>query len=54
MIDKADYELINRFDSNNAADREKLLSSIEKLDVISDSKHTITLNQYIYFSLLKL
>ncbi|CAF1123620.1 unnamed protein product, partial [Brachionus calyciflorus] len=35
MIDKQDYELINRFDSNNASEREKILTHpTEKLECI--------------------
>lgn len=35
MIDKNDYEIINRFDSNNPAEREKILNNAtEKIDVI--------------------
>lgn len=35
MIDKQDYEFMNRFDSNNATEREKILSHpTEKLDCI--------------------
>ena len=30
MIDKSDYEFINRFDSNNANERERILSSPEE------------------------
>ena len=34
MIDKTDYEYINRLDSNNQAERERLLSSPnEKVEV---------------------
>ena len=34
MIDKADYEFINRFDSNNPVEREKILNHpTERIDV---------------------
>jgi V-type H+-transporting ATPase subunit H len=35
MIDKNDYEIINRFDSNNPAEREKILThATEKIECI--------------------
>lgn len=34
MIDKTDYEFINRFDSNNSIEREKILTHpTEKIEV---------------------
>lgn len=40
MIDKNDYEFINRFDSNNAAERERILSNPnERIEVIIKKKN---------------
>lgn len=34
MIERADYEFMNRFDANNASEREKILSNpTEKFEV---------------------
>ena len=37
MIDKNDYEFMNRFDSNNPAEREKILTHpTEKVEVLAN------------------